>query len=97
MYLEVIEDFSKKNTVPVLWPEPRFIDNIAVTHVTKTMVSIFYDNTKNIICLQFNIDHQEPGQLLGPGQYNVVYIAMDASRNEATCSFIIEVKGKIIQ
>ncbi|KAF0765799.1 sushi, von Willebrand factor type A, EGF and pentraxin domain-containing protein 1-like [Aphis craccivora] len=28
-YLEVIEDFSKKNTVPVSWPEPRFSDNIA--------------------------------------------------------------------
>lgn len=41
LYLEVIEDFSKTNTVSVLWPEPRFFDNIAVTQVSKTMVKIY--------------------------------------------------------
>lgn len=75
LYLEVIEDFSKKNTVSVSWPEPRFLDNIGVTQVAKTM---------------------EPGQLLGPGLYNVLYMAMDASKNEATCNFTIEVKDRAV-
>lgn len=44
LYLEVIEDFSKKNTVPVSWPEPLFLDNIGVTQVAKTMVCAYYDN-----------------------------------------------------
>jgi len=39
MYLEVIEDFSKSDTVPVSWSEPGFLDNIAVTQVVKTMVT----------------------------------------------------------
>jgi len=39
-YLEIIEDFSKKNTVPVSWREPWFSDNIGVTQVAKTMVCI---------------------------------------------------------
>lgn len=30
---------------------------------------------------------------MGPGLHNVLYIAMDASKNEATCNFTIEVKG----
>lgn len=30
---------------------------------------------------------------MGPGLYNVLYMAMDASKNEATCNFTIEVKG----
>lgn len=30
---------------------------------------------------------------MGPGLYNALYVAMDASRNEATCNFNIEVKG----
>jgi len=38
----------------------------------------------------------EPGQLLGPGLYNVFYMAMDASKNEATCNFTIEVKDRLM-
>lgn len=30
---------------------------------------------------------------MGPGVYDVKYIAMDSSGNEAECNFIIEVKG----
>ncbi|XP_025408266.1 sushi, von Willebrand factor type A, EGF and pentraxin domain-containing protein 1-like [Sipha flava] len=73
LYFEVVEDFTKTETVPVSWPEPRFFDNVAVTQVIKTM---------------------EPGRLLGPGKYNVVYKAMDAARNEASCDFTIEVKDR---
>ncbi|VVC43610.1 Immunoglobulin-like fold,Sushi/SCR/CCP domain,HYR domain [Cinara cedri] len=73
LYLEVVEDFSKNDTVPVSWTEPQFSDNVAVTQVAKTM---------------------EPGRLLGPGLHNVQYMAMDASRNEATCSFNIDVRDQ---
>lgn len=40
LYLEVIKDFSKKNFVPVSWPEPHFTDNVAVERVEKTVVCI---------------------------------------------------------
>jgi len=55
LYLEVIEDFSKNNTVPVSWTEPRFLDNTGVTQVAKTMVCVHIMITYGFECFYLRV------------------------------------------